>query len=154
MSETPSRWDVSHRVRAMCHDCGVLEGELHQYGCDMESCPGCGGQLITCDCAYVLLDLYDTEKYGEDTCFLPPDTYEHGLDKAQEAKWRQMLESKGRIPWILYPNFCARCGEPWPDIFMVPNKEWNKYVEPAMRGKMLCQSCYSWIKGLIDRFAA
>jgi len=33
-----------------CHDCGVEEGELHKEGCDMETCPKCGGQLISCDC--------------------------------------------------------------------------------------------------------
>ena len=29
-----------------CHDCGVLEGEYHHFGCDMETCPSCDGQLL------------------------------------------------------------------------------------------------------------
>ena len=33
-----------------CHDCGVKEGEIHQLGCDMEICPECHKQLITCGC--------------------------------------------------------------------------------------------------------
>ena len=33
-----------------CHDCGVIAGELHLDGCDMESCPRCGGQYMCCDC--------------------------------------------------------------------------------------------------------
>lgn len=33
-----------------CHDCGATRGEYHGLGCDMERCPKCGGQLISCDC--------------------------------------------------------------------------------------------------------
>ncbi len=36
----------------VCHDCGIenKEGNIHHFGCDMERCPKCGGQLIFCDC--------------------------------------------------------------------------------------------------------
>jgi hypothetical protein len=33
-----------------CHDCGVIPGQLHTPDCDMEECPKCGGQWITCEC--------------------------------------------------------------------------------------------------------
>ena len=33
-----------------CHDCGVTELRYHHPGCDMETCPECGGQLISCNC--------------------------------------------------------------------------------------------------------
>ena len=35
-----------------CHDCRVLQGELHVPGCDVEECPVCGGQAFTCDCQF------------------------------------------------------------------------------------------------------
>lgn len=31
-----------------CHDCNVAPGGKHHPGCDMERCPICGGQLISC----------------------------------------------------------------------------------------------------------
>jgi len=33
-----------------CGDCGIKHGGIHHYGCDVERCPKCGYQLITCRC--------------------------------------------------------------------------------------------------------
>lgn len=33
-----------------CHDCGCRAGKYHHPGCDMETCPVCGEQLLSCGC--------------------------------------------------------------------------------------------------------
>lgn len=35
-----------------CGDCGALFGHYHHYGCDVEKCPKCRKQLISCDCHF------------------------------------------------------------------------------------------------------
>jgi hypothetical protein len=88
----------------------------------MESCPFCGGQLISCRCV---------------------------CDPNATRSWDD-LEAKGRVPYIQYPNLCAKCGVLWPEMFSVPDEDWERYVEPRMRERMLCEACYRQIKTLID----
>ena len=33
-----------------CHDCNVKLGAIHHALCDMEMCPVCDDQFISCDC--------------------------------------------------------------------------------------------------------
>lgn len=47
-------WDSERR----CHDCNVASGGSHHPGCDVEECPKCHGQLISCGC----LDEEDEEE--------------------------------------------------------------------------------------------
>jgi hypothetical protein len=42
-----------------CHDCAVVAGQYHVPDCDLEECPRCGGQLITCDCEILEPDADD-----------------------------------------------------------------------------------------------
>ena len=40
-----------------CHDCNAKHGNIHHEGCDVERCPKCGGQFISCDCNWPKLGM-------------------------------------------------------------------------------------------------
>ena len=89
---------------------------MHILGCDMERCPFCSNQLISCQCGY--------KKLGID---VSPGSwaYSHGLTEAQQEDWEKLLSNKGRIPFILYPNLCAKCGTLWPEMFLCSTQNGN-----------------------------
>ncbi len=58
---------VGDEENPTCGDCGVHVGEKHLDMCDIERCPACGLQFISCDCGikYELeeKDMKDLDKY-------------------------------------------------------------------------------------------
>ena len=44
------RSDQDGVLRRRCGDCAALPGNYHHVGCDIEECPRCHGQLLSCDC--------------------------------------------------------------------------------------------------------
>lgn len=125
-----------------CHDCGANEGELHLDGCDMERCPFCGGQLISCGCCYKKLNIDVSEGTW---------AYSHGLTGEQCEEWLVILEAKGRIPYILVPVKCGLCGYQWPEAFRVADKTWRKYVIPELQNKALCLDCFEELRRIFPK---
>jgi hypothetical protein len=48
--EFRARWQEI--ITQPCGDCGVVRGELHLEGCDIEVCPCCSGQYLGCECRH------------------------------------------------------------------------------------------------------
>lgn len=71
----------AHINPALCKVCSVKEGEFHRFGCPVEICPWCQGQLANCNCRFV--------QAGTNQL-----TTESQLDE-----FLRTLEKKGRIPF-------------------------------------------------------
>jgi hypothetical protein len=42
--------DDWHADAIPCHDCAVVKAQYHVPSCDVEECPNCQGQALSCDC--------------------------------------------------------------------------------------------------------
>jgi len=65
----------------LCPSCGVKTGEMHTFGCPVEVCPWCGGQLNHCNCRFEQLDVEEVK------------------DEALLTEFSRKLERKGRIAY-------------------------------------------------------
>jgi len=45
--DEPDDWGAD---RHPCRDCQAVKGQYHVAGCEVERCPNCGGQFMSCDC--------------------------------------------------------------------------------------------------------
>lgn len=115
----------------------------------MERCPFCRGQLISCGCEYKHFYPSYVGIFSDlPTAGLPREVYENGLPLEQETEWDRILEAKGRHPYVVSPNLCSRCGQLWPDMFMVD--DWPEVIPLPLRDEMLCRDCYELIKGFVE----
>ncbi|PLX48671.1 MAG: hypothetical protein C0613_09640 [Desulfobulbaceae bacterium] len=66
---------------AACPICYCREGELHEFGCPVEICPWCDGQLINCDCRFQQLGVAELNT------------------EEQLQRFQELTQKKGRIPF-------------------------------------------------------
>ena len=85
-------------------------GEKHQYGCDVQRCPLCEGQLLSCNCVYKVNGI-DPSTLEEDH----PEIYGNGPTDEMWAKFDAEVEKKG--------GFQVWTGE-WPGIAECRERGW------------------------------
>jgi hypothetical protein len=107
-------WDAENQA---CHDCSVIKGELHVPGCDVESCPSCGGQIINCDCDW------STKKNRKSATKLP---------KLFSDKQLRIVAARKKFTW-LHKGF-APDGDA---IIEVTNRSdiWLPYLSIGVQGR-------------------
>ncbi len=55
----PGDW-YEGETDAVCDDCGAHYGKQHLEGCDIERCPVCGLQLLSC--GHEVIDVYEEDE--------------------------------------------------------------------------------------------
>ena len=81
-----------------CGDCGVQVGGFHHLGCDMQRCPRCRRQLLSCGCSF---DEFGGEQADEDGDDGEDDAGDDGEDEE---------EPEPSSPGMATENPCPRCG--------------------------------------------
>ena len=129
----------------ICDDCGTPEGQLHNHFpcCALEACPLClYWQMISCDCIYQVNRLVNHHIWTKETGFLPPEVYANGPTEKHRSRWMRRIEKAGRIPFVFFPTFCARCGLYEPPMWMVTRRQWQRVMPRNHWHDYLCWECF------------
>lgn len=76
-----STYTPTNENKALCPVCYAASGEHHAYGCPLEICPWCDGQLTNCNCRFTIINKDLIEK------------------KSHIDAFQKLLNEKGRIPF-------------------------------------------------------
>ena len=81
-----------------CYQCGASAGELHARGCDVEQCPYCGRQLLSCDHSV----LFNDDAVPQDDR-MPWDGFWPGVTECRAFGWfARLVPGRGWVP--CHPN--------------------------------------------------
>ncbi len=117
---------MSEQELPRCHDCNAKVGQLHASGCDVERCPICGGQALSCDCFNEMLE-NDVE-----------------IQALVQAKFDDLLaKNGGRLPWT----------GTWPGEAECVEFGWYSKPDPFSRGWRRCDANDSEASPDLNRLA-
>ena len=124
--------------------------------------PSTGYRCTECGYEVNLVDMFDVPvkmqpKSSTKVRCYPIDVGPHlcpdcGVEEGQRHKEDCAADVYG-MPFVHYPPICLRCGKMNPEVFVVSDEEWEKYIQPNIREHFVCKECYDFIKEKTDRNA-
>lgn len=107
---TDAKAKADQWLSSRCPDCSAKIAERHKSGCDVERCPLCEMQLISCDCVYKINGMNPFMLEREH-----PKIYNEGATDEMWARFDVEVEKKG--------GYQIWTGE-WPGVAECREKGW------------------------------